>query len=222
VPESWILKATIYFHVCLYEEAKAALQYFQDHYTSMIPVLKGIAEASLPNEAFASLLLKDALEGSDPMAKVPAPVRNYLLSNPRVENFRHFLRSLDGESRAIAATGDWKGSRLAEELAGIVTVQRNLLEKTAGGFVKAHLTNAYQNIVAFINHAKLVNLEITTADRELIKAGLSIKAEARGTLAPRPKVPDETFNYWPFAQEYWEDELGFYEYTVRRACPGQK
>jgi tetratricopeptide (TPR) repeat protein len=218
VPESWMLKATIYFHVCLYEEAEENLKFFDETYAKMIPVLRELTEKGLPNEAFSSLLLKDKLDEADPMSRVPAMVRRYILENPRVENFRHFLRSLDTEGRAIAEASEWKGSRLAEELAGIVTVQRNLLEKTAGGFVKANLVSVAQTIQGFSNHAKLIALEITPAKRELVKAGVSIKAEERGRLAPRPRVVDETYNYWPFRGEYWEDELGYYEYTVRQAC----
>lgn len=220
-PESWILKATIYFHVCLYAEARAALDYFNKNYEKILPDLKALLDKNPPNEQFASLLLKDTLEPNDPMAKVPVTVRNGILSNPRVENFRHFLRSLEAEALAIEQVSDWQGSRLKEELAGVVSVQRNLIVRTAGGFVKAHLHNAYQIILGFVGHAKLVLLEITTKERLLLKAGLSIKAGARGKLAPRPKVPDETYNHWPFKKEYWKDELGYYEYTVRRACPVQ-
>jgi tetratricopeptide (TPR) repeat protein len=221
-PESWILKATIYFHVCLYEEARAALDYFNKHYEKILPDLKVLLDKNPPNEQFASLLLKDKLEPDDPMAKVPVTVRNGILTNPRVENFRHFLRSLEAEAVAIEQVSDWQGSRLKEELAGVVSVQRNLIVRTAGGFVKAHLMNAYQTILGFVGHAKLVLLEITTKERLLLKAGKSIKAARRGKLAPRPRVPDETYNYWPFSQEYWKDELGYYEYTVRRACPVQE
>ncbi|RLB58342.1 MAG: hypothetical protein DRI34_05215 [Deltaproteobacteria bacterium] len=222
VPESLILKATIYFHVCLYQEARQVLDFFDQHYAKMLPMLEGLLKANLPNEKFASLLLRDKLDTSDPMAKVPVLVRNSLLESPRVGKFRHFLRSLEAEALAIGQVDEWKGSRLREELAGVVNVQRNLLMKTAGGYVKANLQNRYQTILGFLSHAKMVKLEITTRERELIKAGLDIKAEHRGKLAPRPRVPDETYNYWPFRQEYWQDELGFYVYTVRRACPGNK
>jgi len=218
-PESWILKATIYFHVCLYEEAKGSLGYFSEHFEKLLPDLKKLLDENLPNEQFASLLLKDKLEKTDPMARVPDTIRLSILNSPRVENFRHFLRSLEAEAVAIDQVSEWKGTRLREELAGVVAVQRNLLVRTAGGFVKANLFNRYQTVLGFVGHAKLVKLEITTRERQLLKAGLDIKAERRGKLAPRPDVPDETYNYWPFRKEYWRDELGFYEYTVRRACP---
>jgi tetratricopeptide (TPR) repeat protein len=221
-PESWILKATIYFHVCLYEEARAALDYFNKNYEKSLPDLKALLDADPPNEQFATLLLKDTLGPDDLMAKVPVTVRNGILKNPRVENFRHFLRSLEAEVLAIEQVDDWRGNRLKEELAGVVSAQRNLIVKTAGGFVKAHLQNAYQIVLGFGGHAKLILLEITTKERLLLKAGLSIQAAKRGKLAPRPKVPDETHNYWPFKQEYWKDELGYYEYTVRHACPVQE
>ncbi len=218
-PESWILTATIYFQVCLYDESKAALKYFTDHYEKHLPILKKLIEGSLPNEAFASLLLKDELDAKDPMSQVPATIKEAILDNPRVENFRHFLKSLEAEAVAISQQDEWKGHRLAQELSGVVNVQRTLLQKTAGGFVKANLRQAYQTIFGFVSHAKMIQLEITTKERLLVKAGQPIKAELRGKLAPRPMVPDETYNYWRFVQEYWEDELGYYEYTVRRACP---
>ncbi|HUU02864.1 MAG TPA: tetratricopeptide repeat protein [Myxococcota bacterium] len=220
-PESWILKGTIYFHVCLYEEATAALNIFKQRYENMLPTLKGILDAGLPNEKFASLLLLDKLDKADPMAKVPDLVRSSILTSPRVENFRHFLRSLEAEAKAIELVGEWRGIRLHDELAGVVTVQRNLLVRTAGGFVKANLQNRYQTILGFVGHSKMIKLEITSHERLLLKAGLSIKAQERGKLAPRPRVPDETYNYWPFKEEYWKDELGFYVYTVRRACPAK-
>ncbi|MBW1870768.1 MAG: hypothetical protein JRJ19_01810 [Deltaproteobacteria bacterium] len=219
VPESWVLKATVYFHVCLYEEAKGALDFFKKNYQSMLPELKKLAEGNLPNDQFASLLLKDKLDPADPMAKVPILVRNSILTSPRVENFRHFLRSLEAEAIAIDQVDEWKGTRLREELAGVVSMQRNLLVRTAGGFVKVNLINRYQTILGFVGHAQMVQLEITTHERLLVKAGLPVKAHKRGKLAPRPKVPDETYNYWPFKSEYWKDELGYFEYTVRRACP---
>jgi tetratricopeptide (TPR) repeat protein len=218
-PESWILKATIYFQVCLYDQAKAALGVYKDAYEKQLPVLKELTQANLPPEAFASLLLKDQLGPDDPMARVPSSLRGSILENPRVENFRHFLRSLDGEGQAVAQASEWKGTRLQEELAGVVSVQRTLLEKTAGGFVKANLLQIDQTIQGFLGHAQMVNLEITTMERMLVKGNLPLQAERRGRLAPRPKVVDETYNYWPFTEEYWEDELGFYEYTVRLACP---
>jgi len=218
-PESWVLRATIYFQVCLYDEARVALKHFEDNYEKQLPVLKELTQGALPPEAFASLLLKEQLAAEDPMAKVPPAVRASIMENPRVESFRHFLRSLEAESLAIEGASEWKGTRLQQELAGVVSVQRTLLEKTAGGFVKANLMQTYQTIFGFVSHAKMVSLEITSRERLLAKANLPLAAEQRGKLAPRPRVPDETFNYWPFQQEYWEDELGFYEYTVRLACP---
>ena len=85
--------------------------------------------------------------------------------------------------------------------------------------VKANLQQAFHDVMGVAPHAKMIQLELTSKRRLLAKAGHPIKAELRGKLAPRPPVPDETYNYWKFAQEYWEDELGYYEYTVRRACP---
>ena len=38
----------------------------------------------------------------------------------------------------------------------------------------------------------------------------------------RPKMPAENWNYWKFQGEFWRDEIGYYQYTLKRGCPGAK
>jgi hypothetical protein len=35
-------------------------------------------------------------------------------------------------------------------------------------------------------------------------------------------MPQTGHEYWPFDGEYWPDEIGYYRYTVKDACPRSK
>ena len=34
----------------------------------------------------------------------------------------------------------------------------------------------------------------------------------------RSKVPDPSWDYWRFEGEFWIDEIGYYQYTLKNAC----
>ena len=35
----------------------------------------------------------------------------------------------------------------------------------------------------------------------------------------RPQMPAENWNYWKFQGEFWRDEIGYYQYTLKKGCP---
>jgi hypothetical protein len=37
----------------------------------------------------------------------------------------------------------------------------------------------------------------------------------------RPKMPGAAWNYWKFQGEFWRDEIGYYQYTLKRGCPAK-
>ena len=34
-------------------------------------------------------------------------------------------------------------------------------------------------------------------------------------------MPAENWNYWKFQGEFWIDEIGYYQYTLKRGLPGE-
>jgi len=63
--------------------------------------------------------------------------------------------------------------------------------------------------------ANYLRVEIVTGEKDLI--------ESQKGLPPK-RVTDvettvsESYHFWPFQGEYWEDELGAYVYTTESAC----
>ena len=218
-PESWLLEATIYFHACLFDEARAALAAFQERYERWLPALRALSEAKLAAEDYAALLSVSPLAAAHPLGAIPEAVRQQVLQSPRIEDFRHALRSLEREREALGRIEGWKATRLVEQLLDSLASQKQLWSRTAGGFVQAHLKNVADGIAGFVQHAKMIRLEITTRERELLQRGIS---QAKGSPLPlpaRPALVEARINHWPFEQEYWKDELGYVEVTLRDLCP---
>jgi hypothetical protein len=38
----------------------------------------------------------------------------------------------------------------------------------------------------------------------------------------RPAMPGAAWNYWKFEGEFWIDEIGYYQYTLKRGCPARQ
>jgi hypothetical protein len=34
-------------------------------------------------------------------------------------------------------------------------------------------------------------------------------------------MPGAAWNYWKFQGEFWIDEIGYYQYTLKRGCPAK-
>ena len=65
--------------------------------------------------------------------------------------------------------------------------------------------------------ASLIALETKTAEADWLEQGRDISNLARKRL-PRPFIPDDSFQFWWFRNEYWIDELGYYEFTIKTEC----
>lgn len=72
-----------------------------------------------------------------------------------------------------------------------------------------------KELLAQREQANYLKVEIVTGEKELI--------EGQKGLPPKRVVDVETsvgenYHFWPYAGEYWEDELGAYVYTTESSC----
>ena len=89
--------------------------------------------------------------------------------------------------------------------------------KVIGRYVKSRLGALAEELSDITTRAQIVALETKTAEAEWLEQGKAIENKFR-KRQPRPFIPDDTFQFWWFRNEYWVDELGFYEYTIRTEC----
>ena len=66
---------------------------------------------------------------------------------------------------------------------------------------------------------EIIRFEVAKAEKELAETGVDPQALLREQTLYRPRMPAENWNYWKFQGEFWRDEIGYYQYTLKRGCP---
>ena len=71
-----------------------------------------------------------------------------------------------------------------------------------------------RNFEAQIN---ILDFEVADAERQWLEQGKEILKGRRARL-PRPDIPNDQWQHWSFDREYWKDELGFIQHSLRSEC----
>lgn len=212
-PESWLLKATTYYFSCLNEESKAALGAFDELYLPMLERLRQLVEGDQEVTSFFKLI------DSDDGTKVPRPVLNWVKANERMLGTFSMLKQIEAEKASIDAKQGWKANKLAPELVTQLDANKGVLEQVAGQLAKLRLAEAYRNLKDFSDQAEIIRFETSKKEKELAELGVDQQALLRKQTLYRPKMPAENWNYWKFQGEFWRDEIGYYQYTLKKGCP---
>lgn len=215
-PESWILKSTAYYFGCLYEEAKDALAAFDELYLPMEEKLRALNTDDRDFEFYFRLVTSDA--GN----QVPKPVLNWVKNNERLVGVLETLRRIDEEKKILSTNSSWKGAKLGPDLTTNLDQDRAVLSRVAGQLVKSRLIEAQRNIKGFGDQAEIIRFETSKAAKELAEQGVDQKAVLASKKLFRPRMPAEDWNYWKFQGEFWIDEIGYYQYTMKKGCPARE
>ncbi|MGC4114162.1 MAG: tetratricopeptide repeat protein [Myxococcales bacterium] len=210
-PESWILKATVYYYGCLYEDSKTALDAFEKIYLPIAEKLKPLTETDKGNEFYYGLLSPDN-------QTLPRSVKNYLRANRRLVQFRAYGDQLLKEKEILNASGVLKGSKLQADLLGSIEQNRDLAIQLTGKFVKNRLDDALRTIVGFDSQKEILKFEVAKAETATLEARFDSRKHLDEQSIWRPKMPATNWEYWQFQGEFWLDEIGYYQYTLKSGC----
>ncbi len=214
-PESWILKSTIYYFNCLYEEARSSLKEFDRIY---LPMAEALRPLLAPNERDVRDFFRVI---SDPAAGIPRPILLWVRSSERMIAVFEVLTQIDEEKAALTSESRWRSGRLVPELIAALDQNADTLRQVGGQLAKNRLVEAADNIKGFADQAEIIRFEITKAEKELAESGIDQKKLLAEQKLYRPAIPGENWNYWKFQGEFWIDEIGYYQYTLKRGCPGK-
>lgn len=212
-PESWLLKATVYYFSCLYDEAAASMKAFHSLYMPMVERMRPLVEQPRQLPDYFRMV-------NDPEDEtLPRPVKLWVRGNERIAGLFRLLDQIDREKAAAAANPAWSGSRIGQTLSAYLDQNRETVVQTAGQLVRNRLVEATQNIRRFTNDGSLIRFETTLRQKELYEAGVDQRKVLRAQQIHRPAIPGEEWNYWAFQGEFWIDEIGYYQYTLKQGCP---
>jgi len=108
---------------------------------------------------------------------------------------------------------------MSGEVTTYLDQNRATAEQVAGQIAKGRLTEAYRTIKGFGDQVEIIRFEIAKAEKELAESGVDTGKVLGGQTLYRPQMPAENWNYWKFEGEFWRDEIGYYQYTLKRGCP---
>ena len=211
-PESWVLSAEVYFFSCLFDQTKFALKSYEDIYLPMAQTVKPLVEEDHDLEFYTSLLDEKNAD------KLPKAVRNYLLANNRLQGFQNFLAQLDKEKGLIEAQQGWRSSNMSQELAQAIDQQKQVLTQVTGQFVKGRLKGVVADISGFEGQVAIIRFETLKKEKEILEANVDMKGRLNADKLYRPQQPGENWDYWAFQGEFWIDEIGYYQYTLKNGC----
>jgi tetratricopeptide (TPR) repeat protein len=210
-PESWILKATIYYERCLYDDAKAALAGFEQAYLPVAEKLVALLEGEKGNDFYYDLMAGGSRE-------LPRAVKTSLRANRRLAGLLSSLDALDREKRVLEQSQALRGTKLSAELLSALGESRKVAVQLAGSFVRKRLDDAAQTLSAFDRQRVALRFEIAKAEAALYEARRDSSAFLREQALDRPAMPSPAWEYWQFQGEFWLDEIGYYRYTLKSGC----
>jgi len=219
-PEAQVLKATVYYFACLYDEVKKELHTFDERYKPMSDEVEKLVKAH-PDDSelpfFLSLVATPDAQGE----KLPLPVRNLLLDNHRIQSLIGYINILDQEIASADGTRLWKGSSFQKELQAQLGKQRQQNVLVTGRFIRSRLAKLVADVSNFDGQSQILRFETAKKEKEMLENGIDLVARLKGQSLLKPRLPGDDWEYWHFDGEWWVDELGYYKYTLKSACTAQ-
>jgi hypothetical protein len=206
--ESFVLKSTVYFQLCHFDRARSSLDWFFKLYEPMAEQLKPFLEGELSDAEMVALIEKGD-------AKFPEEIRGQIKTNRRFLKFAQLVRAVEGELEL--ATNKFPEGKFKAYLLELLKDQRDQWLALTGKLVRDQLKRESAFLEDFLNQARIIKFETADAERKMLEAGKDITKGPRAR-GPRPLVPNARFQYWAFQDEYWIDELGFYEHSIKDEC----
>lgn len=213
-PESWVLKATVYYYSCLFDEVKTTLAAFDETYEPMARQLEPFTGEDLELIPAFNLVASEN-------RRLPRPVYLWLRNNERIREVMRVLDRVDAEKRTISGMSSWKGSALTAQTLDSLEDVRNTLLQVGGTLARSRLREAYDNLRTFSDQAEIIRVQTALDEKDLLQAGVDQKALLTRQSLYRPAMPGAAWNYWKFQGEFWIDEIGYYQYTLKRGCPAK-
>ncbi|HTT70481.1 MAG TPA: adventurous gliding motility protein GltC [Anaeromyxobacteraceae bacterium] len=220
-PESWILKAIIYYENCRYPEARAILDEFRGAFQGVYEEIDRLTAQKTSPANFYDLF-QDAQKGSGQGAH-PSMRRIFkvALGDRNVKRLNDSILEVEAEmDQGLPQRREaFRGSALAKDLRERLASEKRRMLDEAGARARAKLEYERDALKELLQEALRIKIEVARKEREALETSLThggpvdVIRDYRYSVA----VSDEHV-YWPYDGEFWRDELGTYTYTLTKGC----
>jgi len=207
-PESWVLKAIIYYENCRYPEARLVLQDFNALYEPLYDELVKLTARPAPPASFLGL-------------SASPKVMKLAFTDQNIKRLADTAREVEAEASAgLARRGQaFRDGPLAKALKDRLAREREQLVTEAGLRARGKLEYERDQLRSMLAQALRISIEVSRQEREALEGSLAAgsQVEVVKDLRWTHAVSDEHL-YWPYEGEFWRDELGTYSYTLTKGC----
>jgi tetratricopeptide (TPR) repeat protein len=220
-PESYILKAVIYFNRCNYDRSAEAINEFNAIYPPLRKEIDDILTKYSDNAQFYDYVIK-IKSGEAGLSERAENAAGGALADRSLQKNIEWVTELDRELKAIdKADPAWKSTAVAGNILQDLTLQKSLAANDAGQLARNRLQRLSSEIQDLTKQAIKIEYETLNGLKGALTAGMA--GEQSAAINPNAKnyntiVIDDEHQQWPFKGEYWRDELGYYRFKVQNKC----
>lgn len=221
MPEMEILKALIYYRICEYDEVGLVLDEFEAEYGPVVDEIKGFvktyADRELPPEhAYKTIYGKR----SDYYEKLPLAVYSYIEMDQTFMGPHLHVIQIEKEIEMVRGMKpQWKSSPAGEAVTERLLGDRERYMKRSGIVLVNKLNDVRKTLEGLMGQSALIRFEVASGEyRKYTKMfrnpdAVDIYEKLEFEFATNPE-----YTYWPFNNEFWSDELGYYIFTEKGSC----
>jgi hypothetical protein len=204
VGEAYILRSTILFSLCKYEEMRQTLTQFFTIYDPIVQAMQSETTRLGNPEVF--------YRGLTTGAGMNRAFINYSMRDEGIKKQLKVIDMLREEKKELVKFGKNESLR---RLTGVLDEAEKGIALEIGQILQKLHKRKLADLMQQREQANYLKVEIVTGEKELI--------ETQKGLPPKRVVDVETsvaaaYHFWPYQGEFWEDELGAYVYTTESAC----
>lgn len=225
-PESLILRSIVYLYICKYDEMEKVLSLYEKTYgpaRSQIAVF--LNNHTNPLSYFLEIekwqTIRKSTEEVRPALRIPYMAANDISNSGSVRRSLNYLRRLELEKRAIESNAGLKNTGLGKYAIKVINNRSRNTKVTIGEIAKVQLANMKNELKEYTEQASFVRYEMISAQKDVVKKRIE------GTDLPEARIDDNRsrafyvqngYQYYPFEDEYWLDEIGNYHFLGKSSC----
>ncbi len=221
-PESYILQAITFLRLCRYDQVKESMKRFKDRYKPVFGEIKSMLSRYSGNPRGFFKLVYDYKTGDLRSYKKAEEIIKKLTLT---DSFRGSLDTIRFSDREIEALGRysaaWASSGLIDGLKEFLNQKKSAAISSSGRNMYNLATTFYSQLLELSNQTKLIVAEMQLGKLAKLRSKISaqgVQEKAQFIGGMQKLNIGQSLEYWPFEEEYWEDELGFYVYNMDSKC----
>lgn len=229
-PESDIIRAVSYLASCRYNKVKKIYRDYLRRYTPLISLIrKTDASYRIPGRLYEFLqnrrreLSSKGLAG-DGSDRLFSEILNLIYKDKPLRRLFHYIKKVELELRQWKQSpASFRASQLGRKLLAALVNRRKNLIKQSETRTRRRMSFAVKELVRLKASMLKIYYETLTAEKQLLRSsskqtGFDFGAKKTVKKNKYSVAVNSDFVYWPFRQEYWVDELGYYRYRIKGEC----